>query len=1135
MKDKFIYRSLFYSILFLLINFIFISCLEKNNTDDSLENIKQQNKKETLFKKISSAHSGLTFANQIKPNFRFNILEYNYFYNGGGIATADFNNDGLTDLFFGGNMVSSAFYINKGNLKFDDVTSIAGLKTQTWISGVSVIDINADGLLDLYLCVAGYPEAEKRKNLLYINKGIEEDGTPKFEEEAGNYGLDDSGYSSQAAFFDYDRDGDLDVYIATVYHDKLNPNLPRPKVNDGTAPSTDKLYENLSEKCKSDDCQIRFKDVSKEAGILKEGYGLGIAINDFNRDGWPDVFVSNDFVYNDLLYINNKNGTFTDKADKVFRHQSQFSMGTDVADINHDALPDIVVLDMLPETNLRQKQMNIAMNYDRFSMALDNGYLPQYSRNTLQLHQGMINEEPQFSEIGMLAGIYQTDWSWSPLFADFDMDGHLDLFVSNGIPKDITDSDFIKYRDQKVMKGNFNYDSLVKDLLNQIENLPSVDKSNYIFKNGGNLRFQDVTNDWGLSEPSLSNGAITADLDNDGDLDIVTNNLDKEVFLYENTFVNTTPNTNFLKFKLQGAKKNKWGVGSQIKVTTTQKEYNLYYHPIHGFQSSNLTSAYVSLGIDTLVKSIQITWPDGKIETQSYLAINKEHTFDYNNASTSRKVLSPLSLNPLLTSVKDKIKYYHKENYFIDYKFEPLLTHQYSKQGPAMAVADVDGNGLDDIFIGGAVKLNGQLYLQQSNGGFKRVTFPDENYEDTGALFFDADQDGDIDLYVVSGGNEYNPNTAPYQDRLYLNDGKGNFEKAKGALPPLYSSGNAIVALDYDQDGDKDVFVGGRVVPGNYPIPSQSVLLQNNGGKFIDVSQQVFPTLKNLGLVTDVLVTDFNKDQKDDLLIAGEFMPLTFLQNEKGNFKNVTPITGIGDQKGWWFSLAQGDFDKDGDIDYVAGNLGFNTKFKASKENPIVIKATDFNKDGSLDILLGYYLKNEQGELQLFPYHSRDVLADKIRLLKREFPSYISFSKASYFDVLSKFKIEKIYSAEARYMQSSYVENLGNGKFKLHSLPIEAQYSPINSLLIKDFNEDGSLDILSAGNSYTTEFTSGWYDASNGLLLLGDGKGNFKPLSIQESGFFTTGETREMVLLKNVKGEDMILVGRNSLPLLVFE
>jgi len=1120
------YRKFLLPLIFLLNSFLSTNC------SDSESKLNDDPEIQTLFKKVPASKSGLTFANQIKPDYDFNILEYNYFYNGGGVATADFNNDGLPDLFFSGNMVSSAFYLNKGNLQFEEVTQISGLETNTWISGVSVVDINGDGLLDIYLCASGYANPEKRKNLLFVQQGVDANGVPKFEEQAALYGLADNGYSSQAAFFDYDLDGDFDVYIATVYHDKNNPNIPRPKLNDGSAPSTDKLYENQSEQCKTEDCQITFVDVSKKTGILKEGYGLGLAINDFNQDGWPDIFVANDFIYNDLLYINNQDGTFSEKAATAFKHQSQFSMGTDVADINNDGLPEIVVLDMLPEDNLRQKQMNIAMNYDRFLMALDNGYIPQHSRNTLQLNRGILNGKLQFSEIGQLAGIYQTDWSWSPLWADFDMDGQLDLFVSNGIPKDITDSDFIMYRDQQVRKGNFDYDALKKELLAKLEELPPVDKSNYIFKNTGDLQFKDVTADWGLKEASFSHGAVVADLDRDGDLDIVSNNLSKEVFLYENTSIQLKENNHFLKVKLIGNEENILGIGSKIRLSTSNKTYYQYYQPIRGFQSANATEVYFALGKDSIITELKVTWPDGKEEKRTNISTNQSLTFEYEKAQKTNEALEKKPTQLLFTLEEYSIDYTHTENPFIDFKFEPLLPHQYSKQGPALAIADVDGNGLEDVFIGGAVKQNGRLFLQQENGSFETKILTDENYEDTGALFFDADQDGDQDLYVVSGGNEYNPKTAPYQDRLYLNDGNGKFEKAKDALPNLYTSGNAIVSLDYDQDGDEDLFIGGRITPGNYPIPAESALLQNNGGKFTNVSQQVF---KNLGLVTDALVTDFNGDDLPDLLVAGEYMPLTFLQNENGKFINITPVTGIADKKGWWNSLTQADFDQDGDIDFVAGNLGLNSRLKANDKEPVVVKASDFNKDGSLDAVLGYFIKSETGKKELFPFHSRDVLADKMRPVRRQFPTYLSFAKATLDDVTSNFNINNVYTVSANYMQSVYIENLGNNQFKLHPLPIKAQFAPINTLLSGDFNGDGYQDILTAGNSYASEFINGWYDASYGLLLAGDGNGNFTPASPQESGFYVEGETRDLKIIQNSFGQELLLVGRNSLPLLVFK
>jgi len=1082
-----------------------------------------------LFELVPAEQSGLAFANQIQPNFDFNILEYNYFYNGGGVAVADFNADGLLDVFFTGNMCSSAFYLNRGGLQFEDVTAVAGLATSDWMAGVTVADVNTDGWPDLYVCAAGYPEAERRKNKLFIHQGLNAEGIPTFAEEAEAYGIADTGYTSQAAFFDYDRDGDLDLYLATAHHDKRNPNLPRPKVTDGSAPSTDRLYQNQSEKCQgeAEDCLPLFKEVSRQAGIVHEGYGLGLAIADFNADGWPDIFVSNDFIFNDLLYINNQDGTFSEQANSAFSHQGRFGMGTDAADLNSDGRPEIVVLDMLPNDNLRQKQMNMAMNYDLFMMALDNGYQPQYARNTLQLN----SPDMRFREIGQLAGIHQTDWSWSALFADFDLDGQRDLFISNGIPKDITDSDFIMYRDKEVRKGNFDYDALKQQLLDKIETLPEVDKSNFVFQNKGGFQFADKTADWGLKRPSFSHGAVAADLDNDGDLELLTNNLGEPALLYRNQAVEQQKG-NFLKVKLNGNKQNPYGTGGKVHLKTAEKELFAEFHAEYGFQSVAVAPLHFGLGNDSLVQQLRIKWPDGSQQDFQNVAVNQTLVVDYRPEEQPLPEPNMVRQPSFLRKAQGMPDFHPKENPFVDFKFEPLLPYQYSQLGPALAVADVNADGLDDFFLGGAVKENGRLFVQRSNGTFSETAFPDENYEDTGALFFDADGDGDPDLYVVSGGNEYNPRTAPYQDRLYMNDGNGNFLKAERALPQLYSSGKAVQAADIDQDGDLDLFVGGRVLPGNYPLPAYSAILRNDNGQFKDVTQEVAPMLTDLGLVSAALFTDFNADGAPDLLLAGEWMPLTFLQNEGGKFKAVKQQNeSAANSHGWWFSLAEGDFDGDGDMDYLAGNLGLNSRWKATPEQPLEVWAKDFDKDGSLDAVMGFYQENEVGQPTLYPIASRDALINKMNKMRKRFPTYLSYAQATFAEVITPKEQQDAYHAKAVQMASCYVENLGGGQFALRPLPVEAQFAPLNALHCTDLNADGHLDVIAAGNLLTAEHVTGWHDASDGLVLFGDGNGQFKA---DLEAFRTEGEVRHLALLRG-NAKRWLLVVKNGAPMVFWE
>ncbi len=761
-----------------------------------------------LFKLLSPQETGLDFVNQVVPNDSLNILFFNYFYNGGGVAIGDVNNDGLPDIYLAGNMVSSRLYLNQGNLRFEDITMPAGVGTAGhWATGVTMIDLNHDGLQDIYVCLSAHPDPALRANKLFINQGIDQGGRPVFQEMATQCGLADSGYSTQAAFFDYDRDGDLDVYLLSVGQDSLNPNIPRPKKMNGSAPSTDRLFRNNDDGTGG---RLSFTNVSKPAGIVAEGFGLGVAISDFDLDGWPDIFVANDFIYNDLLYLNNRNGTFTEAAQRGFKHQSRFSMGTDAADFNNDTLTDLAVLDMWPPDNQRQKLMNMGMNYDLFLLALDRGYIPQYVRNMLHLNNG----NGTFSEIGQLAGIDKTDWSWSALWADYDNDGFKDLFVTNGIPKDITDSDFVLYRDANAGEAA-DTKVFTKKLLAMVEQLPAVRKHSYLFKNQGNFTFTDFSAQAGFSTPTCSNGAAYADLDNDGDVDLVVNNLGDPAFIYENTAAKTLKNK-VLQIKLVGSKLNPDGIGAKVNVYTGPIIQQYAQWRTRGFQSSVGQVLNVGLGTAAQADSLEVIWPDGKKQVLRDVNPLRPIILDYRLAGAHWP--QPVPRPTLFTQAAGfyGIAHRHEENPFIDFKQEPLLPHKLSQQSPALAVGDVNGDGLQDFCVGSAARRPAMLFTQSRLGKFTASELPDSLFEDGGMLLFDADQDGDNDLYVVSAGNEFNANTRPYQDRFYRNDGKGKFVIDEQALPPLMASGSCVIAADYDRDGDLDLFVGGSHVPGQY-------------------------------------------------------------------------------------------------------------------------------------------------------------------------------------------------------------------------------------------------------------------------------------------------------------------------------
>ncbi|WP_345158979.1 VCBS repeat-containing protein [Pontibacter saemangeumensis] len=1075
---------------------------------------------EKLFELRYPAETGITFKNQLTSNDSINLLNFEYFYNGGGVAVGDLNNDGLPDLYFTGNMVSGKLYLNKGKFKFEDITEQAGVETSNWATGASIVDINNDGLLDIYICMSGYKAANRRKNLLFINKGIGADKTPKFEEEAEKYGLADTGYSTQAAFFDYDRDGDLDMYLATVNRADVNPNVIASKPGQGKGSSVDRLYRNNGNNT--------FTNVAGEAGITKEGYGLGVGIGDINQDGWPDIYVSNDFIYDDLLYINNQDGTFTERIRDYLKHTSHFSMGTDIADFNNDGLPDIISVDMMPDDSRRQKLMNGVKNYDEFQLALQRGYMPQYVRNTLQLNNG----NGTFSEISQLAGIHYTDWSWAPLFADFDNDGNRDLFITNGIRKDITHLDFATYYVTQA-RSSFGNEGTGKHLVKIAETMEGVKKHNFMYRNNADLTFTDESVNWGLGQESFSSGAAYADLDNDGDLDIVLNNVDEEPYVYQNMVSERrgegkegAGNRNYLRLKFMGPDANKAGIGARAVLRYNGKMQVAEQYPFRGFQSTVEPFLHFGLGAVTLVDELEITWPDGRQQVLKQVKPNQVLVVNYREA-TAKKSGPAERAAPLFKDITAAvgIAYQDKSQEYIDFKLQPLLPHKYSQNGPGISVGDINSDGLEDFYISGGASQTGMLFLQGSDGNFSsRALSTGEKYgEDMGSLFFDADNDGDLDLYVVRGGSEYPAGDSAYQDRLYRNDGKGNFALDVKALPPIDASGSCVAAADYDQDGDLDLFVGGRVQPRKFPLPAKSYILQNNGGKFTDATQAVGPMLSDLGMVTSALWTDFDNDNAIDLVVAGEWMPLTFLKNTNGKLKNVTATTGLQGTSGWWNSLAAGDFDNDGDTDYIAGNLGLNSKFKASEKQPVQVYAKDFDKSGTTDAVMTHYI---QGKEQLV--HGRDDMTDQMVSLRREFRTYEDYASKSFNEIFTAERLQDAYVAKSENFKSSYIENLGNGKFKMTPLPMRAQFAPVCGITVNDYDGDGHLDMLLVGNSYATEVVVGRYDAFTGLYMKGNGKGQFAPVAINKSGFMIDTDAKGMAELNTGKGSPLVLVASHN-------
>ncbi|WP_034256654.1 VCBS repeat-containing protein [Arenibacter latericius] len=1073
----------------------------------------QQVDESKMFSLLSSSKTGITFKPILKETEEFNILTYGYIYNGGGVAIGDLNNDGLQDIYFTGSMVGSRLYINKGDWEFEEIAEKAGVFAEgLWNTGVTMVDINGDGFMDIYVCRSAAKDAHKRKNLLFINNG---DLT--FTEKASSYGIDDSGYSTQGAFFDYDRDGDLDLYVVNhsvqeyASFSKLSNTLKQKRNPD----YEDRLYRNDNGK---------FVDVSEKAGLTSNvlGFGLGIAISDINNDDWPDIYISNDFNEQDYLYINNQDGTFTESLEKYMGHTSHFSMGSDVADINNDGYTDIMTLDMLPEGNHRLKMVSGPDNYDKNSFLINSGFYHQSMRNMLHLN----NKGKSFSEIGQFAGVSNTDWSWAALFADLDNDGYKDLYITNGVKRDYTNMDFLNYAVQKKIDENkTGVEMAITDLL---ENMPATLEENYSYKNNGNLTFSKVNENWGLNRKSLSNGAAYADLDNDGDLDLVVNNIDEHPFIYRNNSNIHTNNTT-VKIKLNGEGMNTFGIGSKVIVKTETLEMMQEMMPTRGFQSSIDYNLIFGLGEANTIKEIIVKWPDGKTEILNNITPGKTLTLFQKNANNYNTNIQH-NLDPLFTAVTSDslLKHIHKENNFNDFKREQLLPHKLSTQGPKIGIADVNNDGFEDVFIGGAKGSAGQLFLQTNAGRFipanQKVFEKEKNSEDIGVLFFDADNDGNIDLYVVSGGNEYENDSEELQDKIYFNDGKGNFKRNKQALPEMITSGSVAKTVDIDGDGDLDLFVGGRLVPGKYPRSPRSYILENDGkGVFKDITASINPSLEFPGMVTDALWTDYNGDGKSDLIIVGEWMAIRIFESQNGKLIETTEINGLKDSNGWWNAIIEGDFDNDGDLDYVVGNFGLNSQLKASIDEPVTLYAKDFDNNGSIDPILCSFVDGEN-----YPVFSKDDLVGQLNMLKTKYVNYSDYASAKITDIFTREELEEADLYKANNFASSYMENLGDGNFKLSPLPASIQFAPIHGILAEDFNADGDLDLILAGNFFGTRVKYGRYDANKGNVLVGDGRGNFKPLNVLETGINMSGEVRSISKITLIDGSEILLFSRNN-------
>jgi len=1093
----------------LLFCLLILNC--KNDTPS--KELKDTKAAETsyLLELLPQEHTGIKFKNTVKETFQANYLNYEFIYNGSGVAVGDINNDGLPDIYFGGNSSDDKLYINQGNLKFQDMSSILGLENlKGWTTGINMVDINSDGLLDIYVCRSGPSKnPQERANKLFINRG-----KLTFEEASESYNLNKTTHSIHSAFFDYDQDGDLDMYLLNHPVPGFKPKNFTEHINQVKTGKiqTDFFFENRDGK---------FIDQTKEANLINFGYRHGIAVSDINNDSYPDLYISSDFDEPDFFYINDKNKSFTNVADQQLKHISMNSMGNEFADINNDGLLDIFVVDMAPSNHYKSKAFMKSMNTKKFNALSQYGFHYQYMLNTLQLNNG----NDTYSEVAQLSGISTTDWSWSPLFFDMDLDGHKDLFITNGIKENFLYRDLNSdaNKKQKELQRNLKLEELLSIV-------PSDITPNDIYKNEGNLKFKDASdNKWMSPNKFNSNGAAYADFDNDGDLDLVLNNMEAVAAVYKNNANSRT--NNYIKLKLKGPTNNINAIGVKVYLETKNGLQVQEVQNAKGYLSSVAVSPVFGVGDLNTIDKVRIVWDANKTTELKNVKTNQTLSVNYSEASqktanTNDTKLNFEALNPKTIGLTNR----HKENAFNDYAKQLLLPQKQSTKGPTIAVADVNGDSLDDVFIGGAKGQAGELYIQNTNGSFSTknnsVFKTDAAYEDNGSLFFDADGDKDLDLYITSGGYELTENNTLLQDRLYINNGTGNFVKSTAGLPKMLTSSKAVKSVDYDNDGDLDLVVCGSVIPGKYPLAPKSYILNNTAGKFKDVTQSIAPELSRIGMVSDIEIVDYNGDTKQDIILAGSWMPITILKNNNGLFKKEA-IPEFEKTEGWYFSISSSDFDNDGDIDFVFGNIGANNKFHPSTEKPLHIFSKDFDNNGSYDIALSKKYKG-----QLVPVRGKECSSEQTPFLTEKIGTYKEFASLNMEGIYGNENMSDANHLTAYNFKSLYVENLGNGNFKLSNLPNEAQVSATQDFKIIDINNDGHQDIIGVGNLYDAEVETIRYDASKGYVLLGNSKGEFVPL--KNSGFSIDKDMRAISNI-TIAGKPHVLVANNNDVLSLFK